>query len=93
MRRLDFLFSASGAYILKSSQWPKFRWKLEHLASRLSAVRLDQGRLIGRVETLGFRTRKASTFAAGQAMIIRHLDRSCKRSASKTETRTEANCC
>ncbi|OVE87529.1 hypothetical protein B7W89_18200, partial [Agrobacterium tumefaciens] len=44
-------------YIWQSPQWPKFEWKLEHLAPRLAAVRLDQGRLIGRVESLGFRTR------------------------------------
>lgn len=47
-------------YIWQSSQWPKFQWKLERLATRISAVRLDQGRLIGRVESLGFRTREAA---------------------------------
>lgn len=51
-------------YIWQSSQWPKFRWKLERLATRISAVRLDQGRLIGRVESLGFRTREAAFLQA-----------------------------
>ena len=51
-------------YIWQSPQWPKFRWKFEHFASRLSAVRLDQGRLIGRVESLGFRTREAAFLQA-----------------------------
>jgi Fic family protein len=52
------------AYIWQSPQWPKFRWKLEHLASRLATVRLDQGRLIGRVESLGFRAREATFLQA-----------------------------
>ncbi len=51
-------------YIWQSSQWPKFQWKLERLATRISAVRLDQGRLIGRVESLGFRTREAAFLQA-----------------------------
>lgn len=51
-------------YIWQSPQWPKFEWKLEHLEPRLAAVRLDQGRLIGRVESLGFRTREATFLQA-----------------------------
>jgi Fic family protein len=51
-------------YIWQSPQWPRFEWKLEHFASRLAAVRLDQGRLIGRVESLGFRTREATFLQA-----------------------------
>ncbi|WP_237672375.1 DUF4172 domain-containing protein, partial [Agrobacterium tumefaciens] len=52
-----WILSSTMTYIWQSPQWPKFEWKLEHLAPRLAAVRLDQGRLIGRVESLGFRTR------------------------------------
>jgi Fic family protein len=51
-------------YIWQSPQWPRFEWNIDHLASRLAAIRLDQGRLIGRVEALGFRTREATFLRA-----------------------------
>lgn len=34
--------------------WPNFRWSLDALASTLAAVRHHQGRLIGRMDSLGF---------------------------------------
>jgi Fic family protein len=37
--------------------WPKFRWDHPSLESRLGAVRHQQGRLIGRMESLGFQPR------------------------------------
>lgn len=51
-------------HIWQSAHWPRFEWKLDHLTSRLAIVRLDQGRLIGRVESLGFRTREATFLRA-----------------------------
>lgn len=42
-------------YIHELSDWPHFRWSQNGLARRLAAVRLRQGRLIGRMEALGFR--------------------------------------
>ncbi len=41
-------------YIHELKDWPRFQWKQEKLAARLSEVRHRQGRLIGRMETLGF---------------------------------------
>lgn len=41
-------------YIHELKEWPKFRWSEEKLASQLAAVRHHQGRLIGRMEGLGF---------------------------------------
>src|SRR5208283_3362315 len=41
-------------YIHEKPDWPKFHWKQETLAAPLAAVRLRQGRLIGRMEVLGF---------------------------------------
>ena len=35
-------------------EWPKFQWDQTALAERLAAVRHRQGRLIGRMEGLGF---------------------------------------
>lgn len=42
-------------YIHELREWPHFRWKDEAVATRLAAVRHRQGRLIGRMEALGFR--------------------------------------
>ncbi len=41
-------------YIHELPDWPNFQWAQEKLASPLAALRHRQGRLIGRMETLGF---------------------------------------
>lgn len=41
-------------YIHQRSEWPRFHWDQDKLASRLAAVRHRQGRLLGRMEALGF---------------------------------------
>ncbi|MBI3050162.1 MAG: Fic family protein [Acidobacteria bacterium] len=41
-------------YIHQLPDWPKFRWDQGRLASTLAALRHQQGRLIGRMEALGF---------------------------------------
>ena len=41
-------------YIHELPTWPKFKWDQEAIAARLAAVRHRQGRLIGRMEGLGF---------------------------------------
>ncbi len=51
-------------YIWQSTLWPKFELNSNRLTSRIAAVRLDQGRLIGRVEGLGFHTREATFLRA-----------------------------
>ncbi|HEY3763254.1 MAG TPA: Fic family protein [Verrucomicrobiae bacterium] len=45
-------------YIHEQKDWPKLRWNGEKLATRLADVRHRQGRLIGRMEGLGFRLRE-----------------------------------
>lgn len=45
------------SYIHELKDWPAFRWSQERLADRLASVRHRQGRLIGRMEGLGFRLR------------------------------------
>ncbi len=52
------------SYIWQSTLWPKFEWRADRFTSRIAAVRLDQGRLIGRTEGLGFRTREATFLRA-----------------------------
>lgn len=41
-------------YIHQADDWPKFHWNDASLASQLAEVRHRQGRLIGRMEGLGF---------------------------------------
>jgi Fic family protein len=48
-------------YIHDLKDWPKFRWSHERLAEQLAAVRHRQGRLVGRMETLGFALRAEAT--------------------------------
>jgi Fic family protein len=49
------------AYIYDRDDWPAFRWNHERLERRLAAVRHHQGRLIGRMESLGFELRAEAT--------------------------------
>ena len=44
-------------YIYTHNDWPKFRWNGEKLAPLLADIRHRQGRLLGRMESLGFRFR------------------------------------
>ncbi|AFM24220.1 hypothetical protein Desti_1508 [Desulfomonile tiedjei DSM 6799] len=62
LRRIVLIISARGAaiimrYIHERAEWPKFQWNKEALADQLAAVRHRQGRLIGRMESLGFSLR------------------------------------
>ncbi len=46
-----------STYIHELPDWPRFRWSHETLSALLAAVRHRQGRLIGRMESLGFQLR------------------------------------
>ncbi len=52
MRRLK-----PPAYIHEQADWPRFRWDRDPIATQLVDVRHRQGRLIGRMEGLGFQLR------------------------------------
>jgi Fic family protein len=43
-----------SSYIHQKKQWPSFTWNIEEILTLLSDTRNLQGRLIGRMETLGF---------------------------------------
>ncbi|MBI2154219.1 MAG: Fic family protein [Candidatus Rokubacteria bacterium] len=45
-------------YIHNNPDWPRFHWNRESLAGRLAVVRYEQGRLLGRMEALGFKLRQ-----------------------------------
>ena len=50
-------------YIHELQDWPRFRWDEAALAQRLASVRHRQGRLIGRMEALGFDLRAEAVLA------------------------------
>src|SRR5580693_1799575 len=45
-------------FIYERKDWPRFHWNRARLAQPLAAVRHRQGRLIGRMEALGFHLRQ-----------------------------------
>jgi Fic family protein len=45
-------------YIHELKTWPRFQWDSERLAELLASVRHEQGRLLGRMEHLGFPLRQ-----------------------------------
>src|SRR6266853_5275709 len=47
-----------AGYIHAQGDWPLFRWNRESLSERLAGVRHEQGRLLGRMEALGFKLRQ-----------------------------------
>jgi Fic family protein len=51
-------------YIHQLPDWPHVRWKDEVLLPKLASVRHRQGRLLGRMEGLGFALREEATLAA-----------------------------
>ncbi len=61
-------------YIHERKDWPKFRWDAAALADRLAGVRHAQGRLIGRMEALGFRLREEATLASLTEEVVKTSD-------------------
>ncbi|MER8765894.1 Fic family protein [Mesorhizobium sp. M0968] len=46
-----------ATYIYELENWPQFEWRSQDLADQLATVRHRQGRLLGRMEALGFELR------------------------------------
>lgn len=51
-------------FIYDRPDWPHFRWDIAALATRLAEVRHHQGRLLGRMESLGFTLEAEAAFHA-----------------------------
>ena len=49
------------AFIHQLENWSNFTWKLDEFVNLLSEVRNLQGRLLGRMESLGFDLRNEAT--------------------------------
>lgn len=48
-------------YIHELPDWPHFQWDEKHLAVKLAAVRHRQGRMLGRLESLGIKLREEAS--------------------------------
>jgi Fic family protein len=57
-------------HIHELSAWPKFRWDHEKLAKPLASVRHRQGRLIGRMEALGFKFQQEAVLQTLTADVV-----------------------
>src|SRR5579862_891019 len=60
-----------ATYIYERRDWPKFRWDQAALEGRLGSVHHLQGRLIGRMEGLGFRLREEATLQSLTEEVIK----------------------
>jgi Fic family protein len=61
----------SALYIHERPDWPRFRWDQEALAGALAEVRHRQGRLLGRMEGLGFPLRQEAELATLTLEILK----------------------
>lgn len=65
MRRKHVIFTAYSAenrmYIHQYKEWPNFTWNDRELSKLLTSVRHKQGRLLGKMEGLGFSLKKEAT--------------------------------
>ena len=75
-------------YIHQREDWPDFRWSDAELSGRLASVRHRQGRLIGRMEAIGFSLREEAVLQTLTEDVIQsseiegeHLDREQVRSS------------
>ncbi len=67
MRRLIRIIYAYIAenvvqYIWELTGWPHWQWDAEHIAPMLAAAAREQGRLLGRMQGLGFALREEASF-------------------------------
>jgi len=58
-------------YIHEQTGWPEFTWDADSLASALAAVRHKQGRLLGRMESLGFDLRAEAGLAVLTSDVVK----------------------
>lgn len=58
-------------YIHQLKGWPQFNWSAEHIAGQLASVSRHQGRLIGRMEALGFQLRTEAVLESLTQEVIK----------------------
>ncbi|PPQ16057.1 DUF4172 domain-containing protein [Bradyrhizobium sp. AC87j1] len=58
-------------YIHERAEWPEFEWNSEKLAEALVQVRHQQGRLLGRMESLGFQLKAEASLQSLTEEIVK----------------------
>src|SRR5688572_2991899 len=58
-------------YIHQLRAWPSFEWEDEQIVLPLSQVRHKQGRLLGKLEDLGFKLKKEATLETLTQEVIK----------------------
>ena len=58
-------------YIHELKDWPRFNWSTERIAEQLASVSRHQGRLIGRMEALGFQLRAEAVLESLTQEVIK----------------------
>ena len=58
-------------WIHERKDWPRFTWNVETLASKLADVRHRQGRLLGRMEGLGFELKREATLRTLTSDVVK----------------------
>ena len=61
-------------YIHELPEWPEFGWDRDHLTNTLAVVRHQQGRLIGRMEALGYPLQQEATLEALTEETVKSSD-------------------
>ena len=61
-------------YIHEQPDWPRLDWKAEAVADALADVRHRQGRLLGRMETLGFGLRREAVLGTLVEDVVKSSD-------------------
>ena len=64
----------AAKYLHQRKDWPKFRWGDDQLAQQLASVRHRQGRLIGRMEALGFTLRTEAVLQSLTEEVVKSSD-------------------
>jgi Fic family protein len=72
MRRKGGIFAASMAlYIYQRKEWPRFRWDARALAADLGNVHFQQGKLLGKMQNLGFPLKEEASLRTLTEDIVR----------------------
>src|SRR5687768_3233725 len=58
-------------YIHELKEWPKLHWDTDRLAEPLASVRHRQGRLMGRMESLGFELQQEAVLQTLTADVLK----------------------
>ena len=58
-------------WIHENQNWPNFTWDVASLASKLADVRYHQGRLLGRMEGLGFDLKREASLGILTSDVVK----------------------